>query len=61
MTATKMRRPNCEKILSDRNSWALSLSELTVNKDFIIPPENITIEDNFHLFFIKTKYQLLNK
>jgi len=53
------KRPNCEEILSKRNSWALSLNELTKNKDFT--PENRTIEDSFHLFFIKAKYDLSNK
>jgi len=57
MTAKKMsKRPNCDKILYERNSWALSLSELMRTKDFKTPLEDIkTIEESFHKFFIKIK------
>jgi len=51
----KESRPNCEEILSRKNSWYFSLKQLMKVKNISIGREIMTIRDNFHLFFIKTK------
>jgi len=60
MTATRIsKRPNCEKILSERHSWALDLNELTKEIDKEIKSMEIKkIEESFHLYFIQTKLKL---
>jgi len=53
------KRSNCEQILNDRNLWALNSSELMkeMGREIILN-EIKTIEENFHLYFIKTKFKL---
>jgi len=49
------KRPNCEQILNNKSSWALSLDELRGKHTKISSTEIKTIEENFHLYFIQTK------
>jgi len=60
MTTIRIKkRPDCEKILSGKKSWALSLSKLLEKlkeKDLEIISKDIKeIEENFHFYFIQTK------
>ncbi len=48
----KKRRPTCEKILSDRKHWGLSLTELKSHNDFEISSDS---SDKFYLRFIEVK------
>jgi hypothetical protein len=48
-------RPTCDKILEEKNNWALSLNELNGIEKFEISEKVEKIEDNKCLFFIKIK------
>jgi hypothetical protein len=58
-TAKASPRPTCEQILMEKNSWALSLFELKEDLNRLME-KKISIEQNFHLFFIQTKIKYVN-
>jgi len=54
------KRPNCEQILNDKSSLALSLDELRRKQTKISSKEITTIEKCFLLYFIKQKIYYKN-
>ncbi len=50
----KQKRPNCDKILDERDSWALSFGQYEEFTDFL-PKRTKFSEAVFHLFFVQTK------
>jgi hypothetical protein len=57
LNTQKNIRPNCDQILSERNSWALSLKELEKDNEFEFKRKE-SLEENFHLNFIRMKFQV---
>jgi hypothetical protein len=53
-SSQKFKRPDCEKILKDKNLWALSLSALESDTEFQSKRMKYS-EDIFHLHFIEIK------
>ncbi len=50
----KNKRPNCEDILEDKESWALSLHELDCDKDLA---KSTGLSAKFHLRYIGAKFK----
>ncbi len=50
----KQKRPNCDEILDERDSWALSFGQYEEFTDFL-PKRTKFSEAVFHLFFVQTK------
>jgi hypothetical protein len=57
LSTQKNIRPNCDQILCERNSWALSLKELEKDSEFEFKRKE-SLEENFHLYFIRMKLQV---
>jgi len=55
MELKKKLRPNSDKILGEKNLWALDIDELDIDLSQL--PLTELIEENFHKFFIKTKLE----
>jgi hypothetical protein len=53
-TLSSGSRPDCEKVLSEKNLWALNLNQL-MKKKFEIDNQKKSIEENFYSYFIETK------
>ncbi len=59
---TKNKRPNCDKILKKRNSFALSLNEfLRLKTDFKINGNIESMEERFQQYFIQKKLSFVPK
>ncbi len=55
-------RPNCETILSQKNSWALSLSDIENDDNFgEFNNQSLDIEKSFCSYFISKKFKILNQ
>ncbi len=54
-TLSSGSRSDCEKVLSEKNLWALSLNQLVDEKKFQIDNQKKSIEENFYSYFLETK------
>jgi hypothetical protein len=55
-------RPNCETILSEKNSWALSLRDIENDDNFEeFNNQSLDIEKSFSSYFISKKFKISNQ
>jgi hypothetical protein len=60
MSSRKDFRPNCDQILAEVDTWALSLTKLKLVENLKFLRSNI-LPKSFHSFFIQTKFDELDE
>jgi hypothetical protein len=61
-TENPVLRPNCETILIEKNSWALSLSDIENDENFgEFNNQSLDIEKSFCSYFISKIFKISNQ